>query len=210
MFLNESEKEERKKQARSNRQSNTAHPRQYFSCTCLYGMYDWMVVGRKTVFFLRYQLLPLMFIQHFLPSWKKQTPVYYCSIRVFVIAVLEVCMFVIAVLEVCNPVGSTVITSVMSLCMLFPLPPPSPQMFYYIQSRFYRSPEVLLGIPYNLAIDMWSLGCILVEMHTGEPLFSGKDQVLCVHSGEGAVERERRERERERVHGFLLYVNNQQ
>jgi serine/threonine protein kinase len=50
-------------------------------------------------------------------------------------------------------------------------------MFYYIQSRFYRSPEVLLGIPYNLAIDMWSLGCILVEMHTGEPLFSGKDQV---------------------------------
>ena len=51
------------------------------------------------------------------------------------------------------------------------------QMFYYIQSRFYRSPEVLLGIPYNLAIDMWSLGCILVEMHTGEPLFSGKDQV---------------------------------
>lgn len=50
------------------------------------------------------------------------------------------------------------------------------QMFHYIQSRFYRSPEVLLGIPYDLAIDMWSLGCILVEMHTGEPLFSGKDE----------------------------------
>lgn len=49
-------------------------------------------------------------------------------------------------------------------------------MFHYIQSRFYRSPEVLLGIPYDLAIDMWSLGCILVEMHTGEPLFSGKDE----------------------------------
>ena len=54
-------------------------------------------------------------------------------------------------------------------------------MFHYIQSRFYRSPEVLLGIPYDLAIDMWSLGCILVEMHTGEPLFSGKDEVcMCV------------------------------
>ena len=51
------------------------------------------------------------------------------------------------------------------------------QMFHYIQSRFYRSPEVLLGIPYDLAIDVWSLGCILVEMHTGEPLFSGKDEV---------------------------------
>lgn len=47
------------------------------------------------------------------------------------------------------------------------------QIYQYIQSRFYRSPEVLLGVPYDLSIDMWSLGCILVEMHTGEPLFSG-------------------------------------
>ena len=34
-----------------------------------------------------------------------------------------------------------------------------------------------MGIPYDLAIDMWSLGCILVEMHTGEPLFSGANEV---------------------------------
>lgn len=52
-----------------------------------------------------------------------------------------------------------------------------PQIYQYIQSRFYRSPEVLLGMPYDLAIDMWSLGCILVEMHTGEPLFSGANEV---------------------------------
>ena len=51
------------------------------------------------------------------------------------------------------------------------------QMWHYIQTRFYRSPEVLLGIPYNLSIDMWSLGCVLVELHTGQPLFNGKDQV---------------------------------
>ena len=51
------------------------------------------------------------------------------------------------------------------------------QIYQYIQSRFYRSPEVLLGIPYDLAIDMWSLGCILVEMHTGEPLFSGSNEI---------------------------------
>lgn len=55
------------------------------------------------------------------------------------------------------------------------------QIYQYIQSRFYRSPEVLLGIPYNMAIDMWSLGCILVEMHTGEPLFSGANEVSVSH-----------------------------
>lgn len=50
------------------------------------------------------------------------------------------------------------------------------RMYSYIQSRFYRSPEVILGLPYGVPIDMWSLGCILAEMHTGEPLFSGSDQ----------------------------------
>lgn len=47
------------------------------------------------------------------------------------------------------------------------------RIYQYIQSRFYRSPEVLLGIGYDTQIDVWSLGCILVEMHTGEPLFPG-------------------------------------
>lgn len=51
------------------------------------------------------------------------------------------------------------------------------QIYQYIQSRFYRSPEVLLGLPYDMAIDMWSLGCILVETHTGEPLFAGNNEV---------------------------------
>ena len=50
------------------------------------------------------------------------------------------------------------------------------RMYSYIQSRFYRSPEVMLGLPYAVSIDMWSLCCILAEMHTGEPLFSGSDQ----------------------------------
>lgn len=50
------------------------------------------------------------------------------------------------------------------------------RMYSYIQSRFYRSPEVMLGLPYSVSIDVWSLGCILAEMHTGEPLFSGSDQ----------------------------------
>ena len=48
--------------------------------------------------------------------------------------------------------------------------------YTYIQSRFYRSPEILLGLQYDQKIDIWSLGCVLVEMHTGEPLFGGSDQ----------------------------------
>ncbi|XP_046812292.1 dual specificity tyrosine-phosphorylation-regulated kinase 2-like [Lucilia cuprina] len=32
------------------------------------------------------------------------------------------------------------------------------KIYTYIQSRFYRSPEVILGLQYGTAIDMWSLG----------------------------------------------------
>lgn len=46
---------------------------------------------------------------------------------------------------------------------------------YYVQSRYYRAPEVLLGMDYSYPIDIWSLGCILVELHTGVPLFPGRD-----------------------------------
>ncbi|XP_045773828.1 serine/threonine-protein kinase minibrain-like isoform X2 [Maniola jurtina] len=72
----------------------------------------------------------------------------------------------------CNPKRSAIkIVDFGSSCQL------GQRIYQYIQSRFYRSPEVLLGIPYDLAIDMWSLGCILVEMHTGEPLFSGANEL---------------------------------
>lgn len=47
----------------------------------------------------------------------------------------------------------------------------------YIQSRYYRSPEVILGNPYSEAIDMWSLGCILAELSTGKVLFRGENEV---------------------------------
>lgn len=59
----------------------------------------------------------------------------------------------------------------------------SAAVFTYIQSRFYRSPEVILGVPYSTAIDMWSLGCILAELYTGYPLFAGEseaDQLACI------------------------------
>lgn len=56
-------------------------------------------------------------------------------------------------------------------------------MYTYIQSRFYRSPEVILGMTYGMAIDMWSLGCILAELYTGYPLFPGEneqEQLACI------------------------------
>lgn len=37
--------------------------------------------------------------------------------------------------------------------------------FMYIQSRFYRAPEVILGAPYGYAIDMWSFGCLIAELY---------------------------------------------
>lgn len=49
-------------------------------------------------------------------------------------------------------------------------------VFTYIQSRFYRSPEVMLGLPYSCAIDMWSVGCIIVELFLGLPLFPGSSE----------------------------------
>jgi dual specificity tyrosine-phosphorylation-regulated kinase 2/3/4 len=50
------------------------------------------------------------------------------------------------------------------------------RIYTYIQSRFYRSPEVILGSRYGLAIDMWSLGCIIAELLTGRPLLAGDDE----------------------------------
>ncbi|XP_044573637.1 putative dual specificity tyrosine-phosphorylation-regulated kinase 3 homolog isoform X4 [Drosophila ananassae] len=47
------------------------------------------------------------------------------------------------------------------------------RIYTYIQSRFYRAPEVILGAKYGRAIDMWSLGCILAELLSGHALFPG-------------------------------------
>lgn len=57
------------------------------------------------------------------------------------------------------------------------------KVYTYIQSRFYRSPEVILGMTYGMPIDMWSLGCILAELLTGVPIFPGEneqEQLACI------------------------------
>lgn len=57
------------------------------------------------------------------------------------------------------------------------------KVYTYIQSRFYRSPEVILGMSYGMPIDMWSVGCILAELFTGYPIFPGEneqEQLACI------------------------------
>ncbi|KAJ7139374.1 kinase-like domain-containing protein [Mycena epipterygia] len=44
----------------------------------------------------------------------------------------------------------------------------------YLVSRFYRAPEIILGVPYDPALDIWSVGCTLYELYTGKILFPGR------------------------------------
>ncbi|CDQ66170.1 unnamed protein product [Oncorhynchus mykiss] len=58
----------------------------------------------------------------------------------------------------------------------------------YIQSRFYRSPEILLGLPFCEKVDMWSLGCVMSELFLGWPLYPGDsefDQVRYICETQG-------------------------
>ncbi|KAI9102235.1 hypothetical protein K1719_023745 [Acacia pycnantha] len=47
----------------------------------------------------------------------------------------------------------------------------SDNLCLYVQSRSYRAPEVMIGLQYDEKIDIWSLGCILAELCSGEVLF---------------------------------------
>ncbi|EDR11088.1 uncharacterized protein LACBIDRAFT_247842, partial [Laccaria bicolor S238N-H82] len=44
----------------------------------------------------------------------------------------------------------------------------------YLVSRFYRAPEIILGVPYDPSLDIWSIGCTLYELYTGKILFPGR------------------------------------
>lgn len=47
----------------------------------------------------------------------------------------------------------------------------------YVVTRWYRAPELLLASRYTPGIDLWSIGCILVELFTRKALFPGHDHV---------------------------------
>ncbi|CAL9109882.1 unnamed protein product [Musa acuminata var. zebrina] len=42
---------------------------------------------------------------------------------------------------------------------------------YVVSTRHYRAPEVILGLGWSYPCDIWSVGCILVELSSGETLF---------------------------------------
>ncbi len=51
-------------------------------------------------------------------------------------------------------------------------------MTEYVVTRWYRAPELLLNCSeYTEAIDVWSVGCIFMELLNRKPLFPGKDYV---------------------------------
>ncbi|KAI1729969.1 protein kinase domain-containing protein [Ditylenchus destructor] len=53
-----------------------------------------------------------------------------------------------------------------------------PELTEYVATRWYRSPEILLGAKrYTKGVDMWSLGCILGEMLLGRALFPGSSTI---------------------------------
>ena len=51
------------------------------------------------------------------------------------------------------------------------------RIYTYIQSRFYRAPEIILGMSYGTNIDMWSFGCVLAELYNGSPIFPGESEL---------------------------------
>ena len=58
----------------------------------------------------------------------------------------------------------------------------------YKQTRFYRSPEIILGLPFGLPIDMWSVGCIVAELFVGSALYPGLseyDQIRYISQTQG-------------------------
>jgi serine/threonine protein kinase len=55
-------------------------------------------------------------------------------------------------------------------------------VYTYMQSRYYRAPEVILELEgLTQAIDMWSVGCTLAEMYISLPLFPGSSPLDMLH-----------------------------
>ncbi|RHY93716.1 hypothetical protein DYB35_001172 [Aphanomyces astaci] len=54
----------------------------------------------------------------------------------------------------------------------------SQELTDYVATRWYRSPELLLGsTKYGKSVDIWAIGCIMGELLDGQPLFPGESEI---------------------------------
>uniref|UniRef100_A0A8C6QBS8 Cyclin-dependent kinase-like 2 n=1 Tax=Nannospalax galili TaxID=1026970 RepID=A0A8C6QBS8_NANGA len=52
----------------------------------------------------------------------------------------------------------------------------------YVATRWYRAPELLVGdVKYGKAVDVWAIGCLVIEMLMGQPLFPGESDIDQLH-----------------------------
>ncbi|PRT55486.1 Dual specificity protein kinase lkh1 [Wickerhamiella sorbophila] len=58
-----------------------------------------------------------------------------------------------------------------------------------VSTRHYRAPEIILGTGWSFPCDMWSVGCVLVELCTGAVLFQTRDNFEHLHLIEKALGR---------------------
>ena len=48
----------------------------------------------------------------------------------------------------------------------------------YVATRYWRAPEIMLNwMHYGMQVDIWSVGCIMAELLTGQVLFPGTDRI---------------------------------
>ncbi|XP_061565973.1 cyclin-dependent kinase-like 2 [Cololabis saira] len=61
--------------------------------------------------------------------------------------------------------------------------PPDPGVYTdYVATRWYRAPELLVGdAKYGKPVDVWAVGCLLIEMLTAQPLFPGESDLDQIH-----------------------------
>ncbi|MBM3202223.1 MAG: serine/threonine-protein kinase, partial [Chlamydiae bacterium] len=57
----------------------------------------------------------------------------------------------------------------------------------YIVTRWYRAPEIVLGLPYGPAIDVWSAACTLFEAYSGSVLFQADTNYHLIHLQRGLL-----------------------
>jgi len=54
-------------------------------------------------------------------------------------------------------------------------------MTYYVETRWYRAPELLVSFKnYTPAVDMWSVGCILAELLLRKPFLQGDSSIYLI------------------------------